>query len=152
MTLSDARLARHVRPRQGNPHRVMKRHWIVVGDTTHSNGRVITGSPYTDIEGKAVAREGDRASCPLHQGIFPIVQGEPTLLIDGHPVALHGHHLACGCQLISTQQRLVFVTDATADDEPPQREPAQASASRPPVCLECLRAAAASAAPLLARA
>ncbi|MDZ5816362.1 MULTISPECIES: PAAR domain-containing protein [Stenotrophomonas maltophilia group] len=138
--------------RQRNPHRVMKRHWIVVGDSTRSNGRVITGSPHTDIEGKAVAREGDRATCPLHQGIFPIVQGDPTLLIDGHPVALHGHHLACGCPLISTQQRLVYVTDATFRDEPSTPAPIQLSALKPAVCLECLRAAASSAAPLLVRA
>lgn len=129
----------------------MRRHWIVVGDSTRSSGRVITGSPLTDIEGKAVAREGDRATCPLHQGIFPIVQGDPTLLIDGRPAALHGHRLACGCQLISTEQRLVYVTDDTAHDEHSQLAPMQISASKPAICLECLLAAATSAAPLLVR-
>jgi uncharacterized Zn-binding protein involved in type VI secretion len=39
----------------------MRRYWIVVGDTTSSCGRVITGSPFTDIEGAAVARVGDHA-------------------------------------------------------------------------------------------
>jgi len=36
---------------------------IVVGDATSGGGRVITGSPATDIEGKPVARDGDRLSC-----------------------------------------------------------------------------------------
>ncbi|WP_313219429.1 PAAR domain-containing protein, partial [Stenotrophomonas sp.] len=58
----------------------MRRQWMVMGDLTSSSGRAITGSPFTDIEGLAVARVGDRATCPLHDGIFPIVQGDPTLL------------------------------------------------------------------------
>lgn len=89
--------------------RVMARMWIVVGDATASGGRVVTGSPFTDIDGKAVARVNDQATCPLHKGAFPIVDGDSTIIIDGQPVALHGSSLACGCKVLAVQQRRAFV-------------------------------------------
>lgn len=75
----------------------MARNWIVMGDPTSSGGQVITASNETDIMGMGVARIGDKATCPkLHKGIFPIVDGDITILVDGQPVALHGCALACG--------------------------------------------------------
>jgi uncharacterized Zn-binding protein involved in type VI secretion len=42
-------------------------------------------------------------NCPLPgHGINPIIEGSPTFTIDGRQVALHGHHSACGCSLISS--------------------------------------------------
>lgn len=88
----------------------MARTWIVVGDATTSGGRVITGSPATDIEGKPVARIGDKATCPtLHKGVFPIITGDASIVIDGQPVARQGDSLACGCRLLAGKQNLVFV-------------------------------------------
>jgi uncharacterized Zn-binding protein involved in type VI secretion len=41
--------------------------------------------------------------CPLPgHGINPIIEGMATYLIGGRMVALHGHHCACGCTLISS--------------------------------------------------
>ncbi|QRD62776.1 PAAR domain-containing protein (plasmid) [Xanthomonas citri pv. citri] len=77
---------------------------IVVGDKHSGGGSVVSGSPDTDIDGKAVARVGDKATCTKCKGVFPIVSGDPTLVIDGKPVARHGDKLACGCTLISGQQ------------------------------------------------
>ena len=37
----------------------MARMWIVVGDTTDSGGRVITGSAFTSVDGRPVARVTD---------------------------------------------------------------------------------------------
>ena len=83
----------------------MARNWIVMGDPTSSGGQVITASNETDIMGMGVARIGDKATCPkLHKGIFPIVDGDITILVDGQPVALHGCALACGCRVLSGQQ------------------------------------------------
>jgi uncharacterized Zn-binding protein involved in type VI secretion len=82
----------------------MTRMWAVVGDATTSGGQVITGSPFTDIDGKPVARVNDTASCPTHKGTFPIVDGDPTTIIDGQPVALHGSSLACGCKVLAVKQ------------------------------------------------
>ncbi|HAY43601.1 MAG TPA: hypothetical protein DCY59_08645 [Micrococcaceae bacterium] len=88
----------------------MARTWIVVGDATTSGGRVITGSPATDIEGKPVARVGDKATCPtLHKGVFPIITGDASIVIDGQPVARQGDSLACGCRLLAGEQNLVYV-------------------------------------------
>lgn len=87
----------------------MTRMWAVVGDATSSGGQVITGSPFTDIDGKPVARVNDKASCPKHQGTFPIVDGDPTTIIDGEAVALHGSSLACGCKVLAVQQVRVFL-------------------------------------------
>jgi len=42
----------------------MSRMIIVVGDLTSGGGRVITGTPFTDIDGKPVARVSDKATCP----------------------------------------------------------------------------------------
>ncbi|WP_235603916.1 PAAR domain-containing protein [Luteimonas sp. JM171] len=88
---------------------MMARNWIVVGDPTSSGGSVVTGSPFTDIDGIPVARVTDQATCPSHKGAYPIVDGDDTLIVDGQPVALHGSSLSCGCKVLSAQQVRVFV-------------------------------------------
>ena len=93
----------------------MTRMWVVVGDITSGGGRVITGSPFTDVDGKPVARVGDKATCPKCKGTFPIVSGDPTTIIDGQPVARHGDSLACGCKVMSIQQTRVFVGSGGSD-------------------------------------
>ncbi|MDH5823547.1 PAAR domain-containing protein [Luteimonas sp. RD2P54] len=109
----------------------MARMWIVVGDATSSGGRVITGSPFTDIDGKPVARVNDQAICPLHKGAFPIVDGDSTTIIDGQPVALHGSSLACGCKVLAVQQSRVFIdtgaSGAAAVAQVPQAVPLRAA-------------------------
>ncbi|MFZ7097033.1 PAAR domain-containing protein [Luteimonas dalianensis] len=87
----------------------MARNWIVIGDPTSSGGSVVSGSPFTDIDGTPVARVTDQATCPRHKGAYPIVDGDSTLIVDGQPVALHGSSLACGCKVLSAQQVRVFV-------------------------------------------
>ena len=131
---------------------------IVVGDRTSSGGHVITGSPFTDIEGKAVARINDQATCPLHGGAFPIVSGDTTLIIDGQPVAREGDRLACGCSLIAGQQHLVCVDAgpaATAVATPPVATapaPALPATRAAPVCERCLQQAGERGTVFLARA
>jgi len=88
---------------------MMAKNWIVVGDPTSSGGSVLTGSSFTGIDGLPVARITDQATCPSHNGAFPIVDGDATILIDGQPVALHGSSLACGCKVLSAKQVRVFV-------------------------------------------
>src|SRR5690554_6307856 len=87
----------------------MARNWIVIGDPTSSGGSVVSGSPFTDIDGIPVARVNDQATCPRHKGAYPIVDGDNTLIVDGQPVALHGSSLSCGCKVLSAQQVRVFV-------------------------------------------
>lgn len=84
----------------------MSKPFIVLGDKTDHGGAVTAGSPFTDIDGKAVARQGDPASCP-NCGPTTIAAGDPTCIIDGMPVARHGDKTACGATLISAQVRVL---------------------------------------------
>lgn len=78
---------------------------IVQGDKTSHGGSVLTGSPFSDCDGKPIARVGDMVSCPRCKGVFPIAQGDQSNIIDGAPVAYHGRKTACGATLISSQMR-----------------------------------------------
>jgi uncharacterized Zn-binding protein involved in type VI secretion len=97
----------------------MGRPFIVKGDRTSHGGEVVSGSPFTDIEGKAVARIGDLVTCPKkgHGPVTRIVTGDPTDIIDGQPVARHGDVTACGAMLISSQM-LTTVEDGGGDAKP----------------------------------
>jgi uncharacterized Zn-binding protein involved in type VI secretion len=81
---------------------------IRLGDKTSHGGVVIEGSPQTTSGGIAVARLGDKTSCPLPgHGSNPIASGDPTMIVDGKPVARHGDVTACGATLIAGQQATV---------------------------------------------
>lgn len=71
---------------------------ICVGDKTSCGGTVITGSPFSDVKGKSIARVGDKISC-RHNCV--ITTGNLTELIDGAPMALHGSQTSRGCTCIS---------------------------------------------------
>lgn len=75
---------------------------IRVGDKTSHGGEVTTGSPNMIVDGKEVARLGDKATCPLH-GDTVIGAGSPTYITDGQPTARHGDTTACGATLIASQ-------------------------------------------------
>jgi len=80
----------------------MTRPFIVVGDKLSHGGSVIAGTGQTDINGKAVARVGDRATCAIH-GSTTIVSRDATVIIDGQPVARDGDRTACGATLVASQ-------------------------------------------------
>lgn len=133
----------------------MARMFAIVGDTTTGGGAVVSGSPFTDVDGVAVARVGDRVACGRH-GVTEIVSGDVTLIIDGQPVARHGDYCACGCRLLTLRQRHVYVDDApgagaSADASPAAAVVAASQADKPAVCEACLRAAQAAAAAWLER-
>jgi uncharacterized Zn-binding protein involved in type VI secretion len=75
---------------------------IRLNDPTSHGGKVdiVTASHFT-VGGTAVARVGDKCSCPQH-GPGTIVEGDPHHTIDAVPVAYHGHKTSCGAQLVST--------------------------------------------------
>ena len=141
---------------------------IVLGDKHSGGGSVINGSPNTDIDGKPIARVGDKAICPRHKGIFPIITGDNTLIIDGQAVARHGDKLACGCSLISGQQNHAWVEAGGSGGSRGGTTPSQvvaaapvlqslmqkripASSGKSEVCEECLLAAAKTATAFLGR-
>lgn len=75
---------------------------IVVNDPTSNGGRVVEGSPSTFINGFAIARVGDRVSCP--HGECSIASGDETLLDNDRAVARDGDLAACGAQLVASQK------------------------------------------------
>lgn len=82
----------------------MSRPFIVLGDRTDHGGTVIQASVMSDTPGKGIARVGDQVTCPIPgHGTTVIVTGDPTMIIDGKPVARHGDKCACGATLISGQ-------------------------------------------------
>ena len=141
---------------------------IVLGDKHSGGGSVINESPHTDIDGKPIARVGDKAICPRHKGIFPIITGDNTLIIDGQPVARHGDKLACGCSLISGQQNHAWVEAGGSGGSPGGAIPSPVidaapvlqslmqkqnppSSEKSEVCEACLLAAAKTATAFLGR-
>lgn len=69
---------------------------IRLGDPHTHGGNVITAAPNTEINGKRVARRGDKAVCPKKgHGVVTIVEGDPSWSVEGHKCS-------CGCALIST--------------------------------------------------
>ncbi len=80
------------------------RPFIVIGDRTDHGGMVIGSTMTTDTHGKRLARVGDQVTCPKKgHGTTVIVTGDPTMIVDGAPVARHGDKCACGATLISSQ-------------------------------------------------
>lgn len=76
---------------------------IRLGDKTSHDGTVVSAAPTAKINGKNVARLGDEVSCPNKgHGTEKIVEGDPSWLVDGIPVALEGHKTSCGATLISS--------------------------------------------------
>ena len=80
------------------------RPFIVLGDRTDHGGVVVGSTMTTDTHGKRLARVGDQVTCPKKgHGTTVIVTGDPTMIVDGSPVARHGDKCACGATLISSQ-------------------------------------------------
>ncbi|WP_426340756.1 PAAR domain-containing protein [Pseudoduganella sp. S-14] len=89
---------------------------IVFGDKTTHGGTVIGSSMVSDTHGKGWARVGDMVSCPRCKGVFPITQGDQSLIDEGKAVAYHGCKTACGATLISGQ--VVTTTSPSAGAAP----------------------------------
>lgn len=73
---------------------------IRLNDPTSHGGKVeqVTAPQFT-VDGVAVARLGDKTTCPIH-GPGTIMEGDPHHTIDGIPVAFEGHKTSCGATLI----------------------------------------------------
>ncbi|WP_321888805.1 PAAR domain-containing protein [Paraburkholderia bannensis] len=86
----------------------MSRQVIVVGDTLAPFGGTVTAGSTTDtVGGKPISRKGDSVECKEH-GPQHISEGDEAGMINGSPVALHGHHASCGCTLVSRGETLAM--------------------------------------------
>jgi uncharacterized Zn-binding protein involved in type VI secretion len=84
---------------------------ICVGDKTSCGGAVISGSPFSTVNGRAIARMGDKIACMKN---CIIVTGNPTEIIDGAAMALHGAQTSGGCTCLSRHNE--FHGDAHGPD------------------------------------
>ena len=71
-----------------------------VSDLISHGGTVIAGSSTMALDGLAVARVGDPATCATH-GAVVILTGSPSMVLDGQAVARVGDTLSCGAALIT---------------------------------------------------
>lgn len=76
--------------------------FIVVGDRTSHGGTVLSGDQLWTIDGMAVARIGDKVSCPRCKRIVTIVTSkDPSFSSGGSPAAFDGDMTDCGATLYS---------------------------------------------------
>lgn len=71
------------------------------GDTCDHGATIIEGSDTRFVDGKAVARVGDKVSCPIPgHGVNPITTGSSDVFCDGKAVARVGSKTACGATIV----------------------------------------------------
>ncbi|WP_140182463.1 PAAR domain-containing protein [Providencia stuartii] len=69
---------------------------ILKNDTTNIGGTVLTASSLAK-QTLGIACVGDSVYCPACNTTGVIVEGNNLMKINGIPVALEGHKVACGC-------------------------------------------------------
>ena len=87
----------------------MHRPYITKGSFTTTGGVVVSGCEHTLVDGKAVATQGDKATCAVCKtpGSILCVGPRNDEFIDGKPIALEGDYVLCKCspppRLIASQ-------------------------------------------------
>ncbi len=80
----------------------MARSQARLGDKSNHGGVIVTGASRTLVNGKPLARMGDKHNCPLPgHGVTPIVSGSPYTLTEGKPNARVGDAVACGARIVT---------------------------------------------------
>lgn len=119
------------------------RPYIVLGDKTSHGGTVITADFTSLIDGKAMARIGDKVVCPKCKGVFAIKQGAPSILtIEGTGYARHMDMTDCGANLIASQVTAMGVNEQSPGHANLTASPPLAAPTESGICLSCLRKAA----------
>ncbi len=72
----------------------------VVGDLCTHGAKIITGSPTRDVNGQAVARQGDLVSCPRHGRTTIVLVDGGMPLTDGRLTAHEGAKCGCGATIL----------------------------------------------------
>lgn len=128
----------------------MSRPFVVLGDKTSHGGTVISADFTSDINGRYMARVGDKVVCPKCKGVFAIKAGAPDV-VDGQGLgyARHMDTTDCGARLISGQATATWsdkssLIDPAADAKTEALGAATqvAASTDSGICLACLRKAA----------
>lgn len=81
----------------------MSRPFILLGDKTTHDGKVVSASSTLFIDGQPVALVGDRVNCPKRgHGVNPIVEGSADWSENGIPLVVDGCRSECGCAVIAS--------------------------------------------------
>lgn len=76
------------------------------GHGKHGSTQVVTGSPSVQVDGLAVARQGDMLA--PHGGHSRIISGgSSSVFIDGKPAARNGDAVSCGGVLIGSSSVVI---------------------------------------------
>ena len=77
---------------------------VRLDDALDNGGNVTSASGTMKLDGRSVARKGDKVRCEKHPGVVPnvIEEGDETMRDDGVPIARHLHKTTCGCHVISS--------------------------------------------------
>jgi len=79
---------------------------IRLNDATSHGGKVVeVAATHFTVSGVAVARIGDKTTCPIH-GPGSIIEGEARHTIGGVGAAYEGHKTSCGASLLPTDPHL----------------------------------------------
>lgn len=87
----------------------MGKPYIVLGNKTSHGGVVIGASSTATVNGRGIARVGDKVTCPMkgHGEVTTIITGDPDATIDGKAPARQGDKTACGATLMASQGQAV---------------------------------------------
>ena len=84
---------------------------VCLGDATSSGGKVVECqlAGTHQLNGKTIAVLGDKATCPLHVGIYAFTESNPHRRMNGLSIVLDGHRLECGCHGVASHAATVKV-------------------------------------------
>ena len=80
----------------------MARRQARLGDRSDHGGEIVSGAFRTLVNGRPVARMGDKHDCPVPgHGTTDIVSGSPDTQTEGRPNARVGDAADCGARIIT---------------------------------------------------
>lgn len=140
----------------------MTQAFITLGDTTSHGGTVISADMTWTVNGRPVARVGDKVVCRKCRGTFSIATGAPDMTGMGQALARHGDKTECGATLIASQVLATWGSGGADGDASAAAAPASApnatlasgapiAAQAPSICLECMKRAAQQGATMVVR-
>lgn len=78
--------------------------FIRLGDAVEGGGKMLqaSGGPLLIVGGLPVVLEDDLGWCDMHQGEFPIGDGDPMRRVNGRNLVFDRARLGCGCRVLSS--------------------------------------------------
>jgi uncharacterized Zn-binding protein involved in type VI secretion len=97
------------------------------GDPTTTGGKVHATHNNMCDDGRAIALNGERATCGNCKGTWPIVGTAYTMRNDGRPLVLHGDNILCPCG----KNRVISMSDSCFYHRSPGEDESVTNTSSP---------------------